>query len=878
MFISKESARFEIDWPVKASCDIGVISSQDILSRSNGEVIQPETIDYDNNGDPIPRGFFCENIFGKKETYRCSCSWFGIPLTQATPINNKDIHKFEKHSGSTCQVCGSIITPLKDRLALFGHIKLAAPVTHIWFLKSHPSKIGAILDLTLKQLEAIIYFEQYAVIESCVDSIPICSLLSEEEYKQNLDKFPGQFQVAIGAEAIKKLLTNQDMAALSLKLQEEMATTRSKTKKQKLQERLFVIETFRDSGNNPECIVLEIIPVLPPDLRPLIPSEDGLFSTSDLNDLYRRVINRNNRLKRLLELDAPDIIICNEKRMLQEAVDVLFDNGSRGRVITGVNNRRLDSIGDSLLIPNNLTGQFRDYSYIKNSFQTFLYASLKMNRPELIDVFLAFCRGLCLSFDFSIAEEKVKSMKLTIDPKTQYLIGQLFEFGYSVSEDFEEAINWYAKAAEQGNAMAQHCLGEMYLTGRGVSHDKKKAFEWYSKAAENGIPPAQYNLGWMFQNGIGIRQNNTLASEWYAKAAEQGNAMAQYNLAMMYMYGEGVTQEQKRAVDWCIKSAEQENAMAQHFLGDIYLNGMGVHEDVDRAQEWYTKAEEHEKEGEQCDFGNWHMEAQGLTQNKFIVEFPSVSINSMLVPEFCGYYQSTDDMDRHQLAFYKQLEHRLNNGEYLDVHGNITYIFVYLYKLISLWDDIGLNNLRQHLIHISELYKLEEKISLYCLSWANDCFLGLKKYEEYLECTKPHNLYGTRKTKYSSNLRLNIQKHISLEADPVDILLLTSGRKTKFITSNQLLYKEKIKIVFSLFAERNGSWFNILNNWMSHKGFYDHWLFSGVLMGGKSIKFEFQLAAFYSCYDYFAEISILSKEAENNAKKEIKLLPTGGNK
>jgi DNA-directed RNA polymerase subunit beta' len=240
-------------------------------------------------------------------------------------------------------------------------------VAHIWFLKSLPSKIGAVLDMTLKQLEKILYFEQYAIVQSDIDGFPPGTLLSEEKYRQMKDEYPGKFKVGIGAEAIRDLLASKDLESLSKELREEMATTNSQTKRQKLGKRLFVVESFCDSGNKPEWMVLEVIPVLPPDLRPLVPLEGGRFATSDLNDLYRRVINRNNRLKRLLELDAPDIIIRNEKRMLQEAVDVLFDNGRRGRVITGANKRPLKSLSDMLKgkqgrFRQNLLGKRVDYS------------------------------------------------------------------------------------------------------------------------------------------------------------------------------------------------------------------------------------------------------------------------------------------------------------------------------------------------------------------------------------------------------------------------------------------------------------------------------------------------------------------------------------
>ena len=337
--------------PVKfKKVKISLASPEKIMDWSHGEVKKPETINY-RTFKPERDGLFCAKIFGPVKDFECNCGKY----------------KRMKHRGVVCEKCGVEVIQSKVRRERLGHIKLAAPVAHIWFLKSLPSKIGAVLDLTLKQLEKILYFEQYAVVESNVDSIPVCSLLTEEKYREYREAYPGQFQVAIGAEAIRELLARQDLVALSAQLRAEMAATSSKTKRQKLYKRLFVIEAFRDSGNKPEWMVLEVIPVLPPDLRPLVPLEGGRFATSDLNDLYRRVINRNNRLKRLLELDAPDIIVRNEKRMLQEAVAVLFDNCRRGRVITGANKRPLKSLSDMLKgkqgrFRQNLLGKRVDYS------------------------------------------------------------------------------------------------------------------------------------------------------------------------------------------------------------------------------------------------------------------------------------------------------------------------------------------------------------------------------------------------------------------------------------------------------------------------------------------------------------------------------------
>jgi DNA-directed RNA polymerase subunit beta' len=337
--------------PVKFNkVQISLASPEKIMDWSHGEVKKPETINY-RTFKPERDGLFCAKIFGPVKDFECNCGKY----------------KRMKHRGVVCEKCGVEVIQSKVRRERLGHISLAAPVAHIWFLKSLPSKIGAVLDLTLKQLEKVLYFEQYAVTHSDTEAVPAGTLLTEDQYRQMREEHPGEFEVGIGAEAIHELLAVQDLVALSATLREEMATTNSKTKRQKYGKRLHVIEAFRDSGNRPEWMVLKVIPVLPPDLRPLVPLEGGRFATSDLNDLYRRVINRNNRLKRLLELDAPDIIIRNEKRMLQEAVDVLFDNGRRGRVITGANKRPLKSLSDMLKgkqgrFRQNLLGKRVDYS------------------------------------------------------------------------------------------------------------------------------------------------------------------------------------------------------------------------------------------------------------------------------------------------------------------------------------------------------------------------------------------------------------------------------------------------------------------------------------------------------------------------------------
>jgi len=329
---------------------ISLASPQKIREWSHGEVKKPETINY-RTFKPERDGLFCAKIFGPVKDFECNCGKY----------------KRMKHRGVVCEKCGVEVIQSKVRRERLGHIELAAPVAHIWFLKSLPSKIGAILDMTLKQLERILYFESYAVVTSQVEALPVGTLLTEERYRSAMEEHAGKFTVGIGAEAIRLMLANLDLAALSEELRKEMKETGSATKRSKLGKRLHVVEAFRDSGNRPEWMILDVIPVLPPDLRPLVPLEGGRFATSDLNDLYRRVINRNNRLKRLLELDAPDIIIRNEKRMLQEAVDVLFDNGRRGRTITGPNKRPLKSLSDMLKgkqgrFRQNLLGKRVDYS------------------------------------------------------------------------------------------------------------------------------------------------------------------------------------------------------------------------------------------------------------------------------------------------------------------------------------------------------------------------------------------------------------------------------------------------------------------------------------------------------------------------------------
>ena len=323
------------------SIKLGIASPDAIKKWSHGEVKKPETINY-RTLKPERDGLFCARIFGPIKDYECNCGKY----------------KRMKHRGIVCEKCGVEVISSKVRRERLGHIELASPVAHIWFFKSLPSRIGSILDMTLKDIERILYFEAYVVLEPGDASklgLKYKDLISEESY-QKIQKEGYNFKAGIGAEALKELLKNIDLESLSKSLKEEIAGLPNGIKKKKLAKQLKLIEAFRTSGNKPEWMILDVIPVIPPDLRPLVPLEGGRFASSDLNDLYRRVINRNNRLKKLMELSAPEIIIKNEKRMLQEAVDALFDNGRRGRVIMGSNRRPLKSLSDML---KGKTGRFR---------------------------------------------------------------------------------------------------------------------------------------------------------------------------------------------------------------------------------------------------------------------------------------------------------------------------------------------------------------------------------------------------------------------------------------------------------------------------------------------------------------------------------------
>ena len=338
------------DPKVYKGVQISLASSDQIREWSHGEIKKPETINY-RTFKPERDGLFCAKVFGPTKDYECNCGKY----------------KRMKHRGVVCEKCGVEVIQSKVRRERMAHIELASPVSHIWFLKSLPSKIGNVLDLTLKNLEKVLYFDSYLVIDPKDTGLKKMQLLSDDQYYEALETFGEEFEAGIGAEAILKLLGEIDLQATHDMLKEEISLTKSVAKQQKMSKRMKVIDAFLNSGIEPTRMILTACPILPPDLRPLVPLEGGRFATSDLNDLYRRVLNRNNRLKRLVDLNAPDIIVRNEKRMLQESVDVLFDNGRHGRVVTGTNKRPLKSLSDTLKgkqgrFRQNLLGKRVDYS------------------------------------------------------------------------------------------------------------------------------------------------------------------------------------------------------------------------------------------------------------------------------------------------------------------------------------------------------------------------------------------------------------------------------------------------------------------------------------------------------------------------------------
>ncbi|HJP05686.1 MAG: DNA-directed RNA polymerase subunit beta' [Chromatiales bacterium] len=329
---------------------IGLASPEMIRSWSFGEVKKPETINY-RTFKPERDGLFCAKIFGPVKDYECLCGKY----------------KRLKHRGVVCEKCGVEVTQTKVRRERMAHIDLASPVAHIWFLKSLPSRIGLMLDMTLREIERVLYFEAFVVVDEGMTPLERSSLMNDEQYLEAIEEYGDEFDARMGAEAVHEMLKTIDLPSEALKVREEINSTSSETKIKRLSKRLKLLEAFLESGIKPEWMVLTVLPVLPPDLRPLVPLDGGRFATSDLNDLYRRVINRNNRLRRLLELNAPDIIVRNEKRMLQESVDALLDNGRRGRAITGTNKRPLKSLADMIKgkqgrFRQNLLGKRVDYS------------------------------------------------------------------------------------------------------------------------------------------------------------------------------------------------------------------------------------------------------------------------------------------------------------------------------------------------------------------------------------------------------------------------------------------------------------------------------------------------------------------------------------
>src|SRR6187455_552789 len=329
---------------------ISLASPEKIMSWSHGEVTKPETINY-RTFKPERDGLFCAKIFGPITDWECLCGKY----------------KRMKHRGVICDKCGVEVTQAKVRRERLGHITLATPVSHVWFFKGLPSRIGHLLDISLRELERVLYFEAYVVVDPLDSDLNQNQLLSEEQYRKAREEWGHKFRAQMGAEAIKELLKRVNIEKLAEELRIKMRSENSVQKKLKYAKRLKVVDSFRKSNNQPNWMILDVIPVIPPELRPLVPLDGGRFATSDLNDLYRRVINRNNRLKRLLELKAPEIIVKNEKRMLQEAVDSLLDNGRRGKAMTGANKRPLKSLADMIKgkggrFRQNLLGKRVDYS------------------------------------------------------------------------------------------------------------------------------------------------------------------------------------------------------------------------------------------------------------------------------------------------------------------------------------------------------------------------------------------------------------------------------------------------------------------------------------------------------------------------------------
>ncbi|MBC7836011.1 MAG: DNA-directed RNA polymerase subunit beta', partial [Phycisphaerales bacterium] len=310
---------------------VALASPNDIRSWSYGEVKKPETINY-RTYRPEKDGLFCERIFGPERDYECACGKY----------------KGTKYKGIICDRCGVKVTHSRVRRKRMGHINLAAAIVHIWFFKAMPSRLGNLLAMKTGDLEKVIYFQDYVVVDPGDTELKFKQILTEDEFRQAQEKFGNAFRALMGADAVREILERTDLAKLALELREELKNTRSKQKTKDLAKRLKIVEQIRGSENDPAWLVMDVVPVIPPDLRPLVLLESGNFATSDLNDLYRRIINRNNRLKKLMDLNAPEVIIRNEKRMLQQAVDALFDNGRCQRAVFGSGNRPLKSLTDMI--------------------------------------------------------------------------------------------------------------------------------------------------------------------------------------------------------------------------------------------------------------------------------------------------------------------------------------------------------------------------------------------------------------------------------------------------------------------------------------------------------------------------------------------------
>ena len=395
------------------SIKIGLASPDQIRNWSYGEVKKPETINY-RTLKPERDGLYCERIFGPTKDWECHCGKY----------------KKIRYKGKICDRCGVEVTKAKVRRERMGHIELATPVSHIWYFKGIPSRMGLLLDISPRILEKVLYFAAYIVTDPGETPLLRNQLLSEKEYRDMREKYEDDFDAGMGAEAVKKLLQQIDLEELSAQLHAELKTVTGQ-KKARVVKRLEVVDAFRLSGNKPEWMVIDVLPVIPPELRPMVQLDGGRFATSDLNDLYRRVINRNNRLKRLMELKAPDIIVRNEKRMLQEAVDALIDNGRRGRPVTGANNRALKSLSDMLKgkqgrFRQNLLGKRVDYS---GRSVIVVGPSLRMHqcglpKPMALELFKPFVIKRLVDLNYA---QNMKSAKRLVDRGDSEVWGVLEE-------------------------------------------------------------------------------------------------------------------------------------------------------------------------------------------------------------------------------------------------------------------------------------------------------------------------------------------------------------------------------------------------------------------------------------------------------------------